>query len=114
MVRRCKRPAIAAIAAAGISPAAIAGISYDATTLTMVAMDERGNGLRPAMMWMDVRATEQAARAENSGFGRPPLQRCWRFSGYRRGETPSRPRGYESTSRKLIAGPPTSSMPLTG
>ena len=55
-----------AIAAAGISPAAIAGISYDATTLTMVAMDERGNELRPAMMWMDVRATEQAARAENS------------------------------------------------
>ena len=34
-----------AIAAAGISPAAIAGISYDATTLTMVAMDERGNEL---------------------------------------------------------------------
>lgn len=32
----------------------------------MVAMDERGNELRPAMMWMDVRATEQAARAENS------------------------------------------------
>ena len=85
-----------AIAAAGISPAAIAGISYDATTLTMVAMDERGNELRPAMMWMDVRATEQAfLRLPPSG-------------------TPSRPRGYESTSRKLIAEPPTSSMPLTG
>ena len=69
-----------AIAAAGISPAAIAGISYDATTLTMVAMDERGNELRPAIMWMDVRATEQAARAE----GRPPLQRRRNLPGNRR------------------------------
>ncbi|KEY37376.1 sugar kinase, putative xylulose kinase, partial [Cutibacterium acnes] len=55
-----------AIAAAGISPAAIAGISYAAFCLKKNAMDERGNELRPAMMWMDVRATEQAARAENS------------------------------------------------
>ena len=74
-----------AIAAAGISPAAIAGISYDATTLTMVAMDERGNELRPAIMWMDVRATEQAARAENSesvprlynGAGASPATAEW-------------------------------------
>jgi len=74
-----------AIAAAGISPAAIAGISYDATTLTMVAMDERGNELRPTIMWMDVRATEQAARAENSesvarlynGAGASPATAEW-------------------------------------
>ena len=99
-----------AIAAAGISPAAIAGISYDATTLTMVAMDERGNELRPAMMWMDVRATEQAARAENSDSSTTVLA----FLRLPPSGTPSRPRGYESTSRKLIAEPPTSSMPLTG
>lgn len=42
---------------------AIAGISYDATTMTVVAMDKNGNEMRPAIMWMDVRATEQAARA---------------------------------------------------
>ena len=74
-----------AIAAAGISPAAIAGISYDATTLTMVAMDERGNELRPAIMWMDVRPTEQAARAEGSdsvarlynGAGTSPATAEW-------------------------------------
>lgn len=54
------------IAASGISPAAIKGISYDATTMTVVAMDKRGEALRPAIMWMDVRATEQAARAEKS------------------------------------------------
>lgn len=55
-----------AIQNAGISPSAIAGISYDATTLSMVALDSKGEALRPALMWMDVRATEQAARAESS------------------------------------------------
>ncbi|QAY63130.1 xylulose kinase [Xylanimonas allomyrinae] len=55
-----------AMADAGIGAHAIAGISYDATTMTVVAMDERGNALRPAIMWMDVRATEQAARASHS------------------------------------------------
>jgi len=55
-----------AIEKSGVSPADIAGISYDATTLTMVAMDHKGEELRPAIMWMDVRATEQAARAEKS------------------------------------------------
>lgn len=48
---------------ADISPNEIAGISYDATTMTVVPMDKEGNHLRPAIMWMDVRATEQAARA---------------------------------------------------
>ncbi|AXE37747.1 FGGY-family carbohydrate kinase [Acidipropionibacterium virtanenii] len=55
-----------AIAAAGISPAAIAGISYDATTFTLVSMDAKGESIRPAIMWMDNRATAQAARAEQS------------------------------------------------
>lgn len=56
-----------ALDASGISPAQIAGISYDATTMTVVAMDERGQELRDAIMWMDVRATDQAARAAGSG-----------------------------------------------
>lgn len=47
----------------GIPARHIAGISYDATTMTVVAMDEDGEALRPAIMWMDVRATDQAARA---------------------------------------------------
>ncbi|WP_127842618.1 FGGY-family carbohydrate kinase [Actinomyces wuliandei] len=55
-----------ALDSAGISASQIAGISYDATTLTLVAMDRRGQVLRPAIMWMDVRATEQAARAQAS------------------------------------------------
>ncbi len=74
-----------AIANSGISPAAIAGISYDATTLSMVAMDKKGEELRPAIMWMDVRATEQAERAEHSdsvarlynGAGHSPATAEW-------------------------------------
>lgn len=55
-----------ALANAGVSPAAIAGISYDATTFTMVTLDAKGESIRPAIMWMDNRATKQSARAEQS------------------------------------------------
>lgn len=48
----------------GVRAKDIAAIGYDATTMTVVAMDENGNALAPAIMWMDVRATEQSARAE--------------------------------------------------
>ncbi len=51
---------------AGVSPEDIAGISYDATTLTLVATDRRGQHLRPAIMWMDVRASDQAERIGRS------------------------------------------------
>lgn len=52
------------MAETGIPAHEIAGISYDATTMTVVAMDQSGEVLRPAIMWMDVRATDQSARAE--------------------------------------------------
>ncbi|WP_040157494.1 FGGY-family carbohydrate kinase [Nigerium massiliense] len=55
-----------ALTGSGIAPAQIAGISYDATTMTVVAMNAKGEELRPAIMWMDVRATKQAAKAETS------------------------------------------------
>ncbi|WP_027286884.1 FGGY-family carbohydrate kinase [Ruania albidiflava] len=51
---------------ADVRPEQIEGISYDATTMTVVAMDARGNELHPAIMWMDVRAVEQAGRADSS------------------------------------------------
>lgn len=54
------------MARAGIEPPEIAGISYDATTMTVVPMDKNGEALRNAIMWMDVRATEQAARVADS------------------------------------------------
>jgi FGGY-family pentulose kinase len=40
----------------------IAGISVDATSSTVLAIDEKGKHLRPAILWMDVRASEQANR----------------------------------------------------
>ncbi|MDU8946602.1 FGGY-family carbohydrate kinase [Ovoidimarina sediminis] len=46
----------AAIAAAGIDPAAIEAIAYATTSCTVVALDEAGQALRPALIWMDVRA----------------------------------------------------------
>lgn len=55
-----------ALANSGVPASEIAGISYDATTMTVVAMDSKGEELRPAIMWMDVRATEYSKRAELS------------------------------------------------
>lgn len=51
---------------AGLSPAQITGLSCDATTMTVVCADSDGAPLRPAIMWMDLRAVEQAGRAAES------------------------------------------------
>jgi FGGY-family pentulose kinase len=53
--------------AGGVAPEQIAGISTDATASTVVALDEDGGHLRPAIMWMDVRADRQAARVTETG-----------------------------------------------
>jgi len=74
-----------ALAGAGVSPEQIVGIGHDATTMTVVALDADGAALRPAIMWMDVRATEQAARAATSdsvarlynGAGTAPATAEW-------------------------------------
>jgi FGGY-family pentulose kinase len=50
----------------GVSADAIAGVSVDATTCTVVALDGSGRHLRPAIMWMDVRAADQARRVGES------------------------------------------------
>lgn len=44
----------------------IAGLCADATTCTVVALDGSGRHLRPAIMWMDVRAADQARRIGES------------------------------------------------
>ena len=46
---------------------AIAGISLDATTCTVVALDKQNRPLRPAIIWMDVRAANQARRIAETG-----------------------------------------------
>lgn len=51
-----------AINESGICPAEIIGMSLDATSCTVLLVDENINPIRPALMWMDVRASQQAKR----------------------------------------------------
>jgi len=51
-----------ALATGNVPADAIAGISLDCTSCTVVAADREGHPLRPAILWMDVRAAEQARR----------------------------------------------------
>jgi len=44
----------------GVDPNLIKGISLDATACTVVPIDENGNPLRRALLWMDVRAFKEA------------------------------------------------------
>lgn len=48
-----------AIADAGIDAKAIDAICYATTSCSVVALDAAGNALRPAMIWMDVRASHE-------------------------------------------------------
>lgn len=57
----------ACLAEANVAPEAIQGISADATTCTLVPMRADGGHLRRALLWMDVRATEQAERIFDGG-----------------------------------------------
>ncbi|WP_231701118.1 FGGY family carbohydrate kinase [Aliiruegeria sabulilitoris] len=43
-----------------IDPTEIDAICYDTTCCSVVALDENGNALRPALIWMDVRADKEA------------------------------------------------------
>lgn len=56
----------AAVQRAGVRPDQVAGISVDCTACTVVAVDEHGRHLRPAIIWMDVRASDQARRIGES------------------------------------------------
>ena len=61
-----------AMAGCAVAPEDIAGISVDTTGSTVLAVDKRNRHLRPAIMWMDVRASEQAQRI--GGTGDPALK----------------------------------------
>jgi FGGY-family pentulose kinase len=56
-----------ALEQSGVPAEEVAGISVDATASTVVATDEQGRHLRPAIMWMDVRAADQARRIQETG-----------------------------------------------
>lgn len=75
----------AAVADSGIPPAQIEALSIDTTCCTVVALDAKGRALRPAILWMDMRAgaeaadvlaTGDAALAVN-GAGRGPVSAEW-------------------------------------
>lgn len=74
-----------AIADAGIEPSRIEAIAYATTCCTVVALDENGDALRPAIMWMDVRAHEEAAAVlatgdaalSLNGAGQGPVSAEW-------------------------------------
>lgn len=57
----------AAVASAGVSPADVAALCVDTTCCTVVALDAEGRAKRPALLWMDVRSAEQAARVAAAG-----------------------------------------------
>ena len=51
-----------ALAQSGVPGEAIVGVGADCTSCTVVLMDESFTPLRPAIIWMDVRAADQASR----------------------------------------------------
>jgi len=55
-----------------VLPQEIVGIGIDGTSCTVVLLDERGRPLRDALMWMDIRASAEAA--EIAATGDPALK----------------------------------------
>ena len=57
-----KQAVPAAVSDGDVRAKEIAGLSVDATSSTVLAVDADGQHLRPAILWMDVRASAQAER----------------------------------------------------
>ncbi|MBU8913287.1 MAG: hypothetical protein KOO61_04635 [Spirochaetales bacterium] len=56
-----------AVVASGVDAKQIGGIGVDGTSCTVIFMDEQGRPLRDAVMWMDIRASREAAEIAASG-----------------------------------------------
>lgn len=56
-----------AMARAGIAADQVSALAMDATSCSVVALDRAGRALRPALIWMDVRAGAQAAAVAACG-----------------------------------------------
>jgi ribulose kinase len=56
-----------AVLESGVPASRIAAICLDTTCCSVVALDAAGDPVRPALIWMDVRAGEQAARIAACG-----------------------------------------------
>ncbi len=74
-----------AIAASGVDPSQIESIALATTCCSVVALDENGDALRPAIIWMDVRAGEEAdavlatgdEAVKVNGAGKGPVSAEW-------------------------------------
>jgi ribulose kinase len=74
-----------AVAEAGIDASQIEAMCFATTCCTVVALDEQGRALRPALMWMDVRANAEAnavlatgdAALAINGAGQGPVSAEW-------------------------------------
>ncbi len=56
-----------AVAEAGIRPEDVAALCADTTCCSVVALDQDGEPLRPALIWMDVRASREAEQVLATG-----------------------------------------------
>jgi ribulose kinase len=65
-----------AISQSGLPKEAIAGIGADCTSCTVLSLDANFQPLRPALLWMDVRAASQARAIAASG------QPALKYNGY--------------------------------
>jgi FGGY-family pentulose kinase len=74
-----------AIETARVDPSAIEAITLATTSCTVVALDREGKALRPAIIWMDVRASTEAdavlatgdVALISNGGGRGPVSAEW-------------------------------------
>lgn len=74
-----------ALAEAGVEPSQVEAIAYATTCCTVVALDASGRALRPALLWMDVRAHAEADAVlatgdpalKINGAGRGPVSAEW-------------------------------------
>lgn len=75
----------ACMAESGLKPDQIEAMAYATTSCTVVALDGEGNPLRPALLWMDVRASKEAGavlatgddRLKLNGNGNGPVSAEW-------------------------------------
>ncbi len=74
-----------AIETARVDPSAVEAITLATTSCTVVALDREGRALRPAIIWMDVRASSEAdavlatgdGALISNGGGRGPVSAEW-------------------------------------
>ncbi|WP_308910538.1 FGGY-family carbohydrate kinase [Pseudokordiimonas caeni] len=81
----CGQSVRKAMAAAGIPADQVKGLAVDTTNCSVVLLDTEGEPVRPAMIWMDVRASKEADEVAASGDkalrvnsgGRGPVSAEW-------------------------------------